>query len=331
MMLFDPVRLRGCELRNRIVMSPMSQHRAGKDGLPTDWHLTHYGARAAGGCGAVLLEDTAVAPQARTSSAALGLYDEAGLGAWRRVVDFCHAQGAKVGVQLAHAGRKAFRDTRGAEGMLSASALAFAEGWPRPVAADAAALARVVATFARAARLALEAGCDFVEIHGAHGYLIQQFLSPLTNLREDDYGGDLAARARLLVETVEAVREEWPKERPLLVRLPASDGAPGGSTVAEMAEVARWCVERGADLIDVAGGTPVFEGAKVSEEEMRRMGEMLRAGNQEIPFALGGVTDGRAAEELLRASGTTLVSVGRALLADPNWTRVAANELGVTL
>jgi 2,4-dienoyl-CoA reductase-like NADH-dependent reductase (Old Yellow Enzyme family) len=278
----------------------------------------------------VLLEDTAVAPQARTSSAALGLYDEAGLGAWRRVVDFCHAQGAKVGVQLAHAGRKAFRDTRGAEGMPSASALAFAEGWARPVAADAAALARVVATFARAARLAFEAGFDFVEIHGAHGYLIQQFLSPLTNLREDSYGGDLAARARLLVETVEAVREEWPKERPLLVRLPASDGATtGGSTVAEMAEVAGWCAERGADLIDIADGTPVFGGAKVSEEEMEAFGEMLCESNPPIPFALGGVTDGIAAEELLRSSGATLVSVGRALLANPNWVWAAAGELGV--
>jgi 2,4-dienoyl-CoA reductase-like NADH-dependent reductase (Old Yellow Enzyme family) len=329
MTLFDPLWLRGCELRNRIVMSPMSQHQAGEDGLPTDWHLVHYGARAIGGCGAILLEDTAVAPAARTSHAALGCYDEAALGAFRRIVDFCHAQGAVVGVQLAHAGRKAFRDTRGGEGSLSASALAFAEGWSTPEAADARTLKGVVASFARATGEALEAGFDFVEVHAAHGYLFQQFLSPLTNLRSDDYGGSLAARARLLLETIEGVRLQWPQERPLLVRLPAGDGATGGSTVAEMAEVAGWCAERGADLIDIADGTPVFGGAKVTEEEMGAFGEMLRASNPPIPFALGGVTDGIAAEELLRCSGATLVSVGRALLANPNWAWAAAGELGV--
>jgi 2,4-dienoyl-CoA reductase-like NADH-dependent reductase (Old Yellow Enzyme family) len=330
MMLFDPLRLRGCELPNRIVMSPMSQHRAGEDGVANDWHLVHYGARAVGGCGLILLEDTAVEPAGRTSHAALGLYEQAQLAPLRRIVDFCHAQGARVGVQLAHAGRKAFRDTRGAEGMLSASALAFAEGWPMPVAADAAATARIAAAFARGAQLALGAGFDVVEIHGAHGYLLQQFSSPLTNLREDDYGGSLGARARLLLETVQAVRKAWPQERPLMVRLPGGDGAPGGSTVAEMAKVAGWCAERGADLIDIAGGTPIFGGARVSEEQMMAFARTLRTGREEIPFALGGVTDGRAAEELLRASGATLVSVGRALLANPNWARVAASELGVT-
>jgi 2,4-dienoyl-CoA reductase-like NADH-dependent reductase (Old Yellow Enzyme family) len=329
MTLFDPLRLRGCDMRNRIVMSPMSQHQADEDGLPKDWHLVHYGSRAVGGCGAILLEDTAVMPEGRTSHAALGCYDEAGLGAFRRIVDFCHEQGAAVGVQLSHAGRKAFRDTRGEEGSLSASPVAFAEGWSIPAAADARTLEGIVASFARAAGEALEAGFDFVEVHAAHGYLFQQFLSPLTNLRDDGYGGSLAARARLLLQSIEGVRLQWPEERPLLVRLPAGDGATGGSMVTEMAEVAGWCAERGVDLIDVAGGTPVFEGTRVSFEEMLAFGRMLRASNPTIPFALGGVTDGRAAEELLRSSGATLLSVGRALLANPNWAWAAASELGV--
>jgi 2,4-dienoyl-CoA reductase-like NADH-dependent reductase (Old Yellow Enzyme family) len=328
-MLFDPLRLRDCEMRNRILMSPMSQHQAGENGLPTDWHLAHYGSRATGGCGAILLEDTAVAPAARTSHAALGLYDEEGLGAFRRVVEFCHEQGASVGVQLAHAGRKAFRDTRGAEGSLSASALAFAEGWSIPLPADARTLEDIVASFAVAAALALRAGFDFVEVHAAHGYLLQQFLSPLSNLRSDGYGGDLHGRARLLLEVVEGVRMQWPQERPLLIRLPAGDGGSEGSTVAEMAEVARWCAQRGADLIDVAGGTPVFEGERVSFEEMLAFGRMLRASSPPIPFALGGVTDALAAEELLRCSGAALLSVGRALLANPSWALAAASQLGV--
>ena len=401
--LFDRVQVGGCSLRNRVVMAPMSQHAAGEDGAPTDWHVEHYGARARGGCGTILLEDTAVEPAGRTSHAALGLYAEAQVPAFRRVVDVCHDHGAAVGLQLAHAGRKAFRDIRGLEAPgvgssvgersaesaedapdradnanrerdrapLSASALTFADGWQKPVAADEMSLARVREAFARATRLAGEAGFDVVEVHAAHGYLLHQFLSPLTNRRSDAYGGPLEHRARLLLEVVEAVRARWPAERPLFVRLPAGDGAEGpppaegstpaegptsaedstsvkgstsvedstsaedstsvkGSTSAEMATVARWCMQRGADLIDVAGGTPVLDGARAGPAEMLAFAGLLRAG-REAPFALGGVTDGRSAEELLRASDATLVAVGRPLLADPDWVLTAARELNVKM
>jgi 2,4-dienoyl-CoA reductase-like NADH-dependent reductase (Old Yellow Enzyme family) len=331
--LFDRVQLGGCSLRNRIVMAPMSRHAAGEDGSPVDWHVEHYGARARGGCGTILLEDTAVEPAGRTSHAALGLYAEAQVPAFRRVVDVCHDHGAAVGLQLAHAGRKAFRDARGREvdrAPLSASALAFAEGWPVPVAADENAIACVCESFARATRLAGEAGFDIVEVHAAHGYLLHQFLSPLTNRRGDSYGGPLEHRARLLLEVVEAVREQWRAESPLLVRLPAGDGAPDGSTSEEMAEVARWCMQRGADLIDVAGGTPVLDGAPAGPDEALAFAGLLRA-FETFPFALGGVTDGRSAEELLRTSGATLVTVGRPLLADPDWTLTAAAELNVEM
>jgi 2,4-dienoyl-CoA reductase-like NADH-dependent reductase (Old Yellow Enzyme family) len=336
--LFDPVRLRDCRIRNRIVMSPMSQHAAGGDGAPTDWHRSHYGERARGGCGLILLEDTAVEPSARTSHAALGLYRPEQVPAFRRVVETCREQGAAVGLQLAHAGRKAFRDTRGEDGgddrTVSASALAFAAGWSVPRAAGAAALERVRDAFVRATRLASEAGFDTVEVHAAHGYLLHQFLSPLTNRREDSYGGALENRARLLLEVVEAVREQWPAGRPLLVRLPAGDGAHDGSTPAEMATVARWCALRGADLIDVAGGTPLLDGARVGPAEMLAFAGLLGEEEEKkeaVPFALGGVTDGRSAEELLRSSGATLIAVGRQLLADPGWALSAAAELGVEL
>jgi 2,4-dienoyl-CoA reductase-like NADH-dependent reductase (Old Yellow Enzyme family) len=341
--LFHPLRLRDRDVRNRVAMAPMSQHAAGQDGAPTDWHLVHYGARALGGCGLILLEDTAVEPAGRTSHAALGLYAREQVQAFRRIVDYCHGQGAAVGLQLAHAGRKAFRDTRGRDagaatapggerdpGGLSASALAFAEGWSVPSAADPAALARVTEAFAQTARLAGEAGFDAVEVHAAHGYLLHQFLSPLTNRRSDPYGGVLERRARLLLEVLEAVRAAWPADRPLLVRLPAGDGERDGSTPAEMAEVARWCAQRGADLIDIAGGTPVFDGTRVQPAQMLTVAEMLRAG-EPVAFALGGVTDGRSAEELLRRSGATLIAVGRPLLADPCWTLSAARELGVEI
>jgi 2,4-dienoyl-CoA reductase-like NADH-dependent reductase (Old Yellow Enzyme family) len=350
--LFDPVRLGDRRLRNRIVMAPMSQHSAGAAGTPTDWHVEHYGARARGGCGLVLLEDTAVEPSGRTSHAALGLYEEAQVPAFRRVVDICRRHGAAVGLQLAHAGRKAFRDTRGdgqapsaaavgqSEGQrgaaddpppLSASPLAFADGWPVPLAAEETAIARVRDTFARAARLASEAGFDAVEVHAAHGYLLHQFLSPLTNRRDDAYGGSLENRARLLLEVVEAVCAQWPAgRRPLLVRLPAGDGASGGSTSVEMAEVARWCARAGAELIDVAGGTPVLDGAPAGPAEMLALAELLHE-QQALPFVLGGVTDGRSAEELLNASGATLIAVGRPLLANPDWALSAAEELHVQM
>jgi 2,4-dienoyl-CoA reductase-like NADH-dependent reductase (Old Yellow Enzyme family) len=327
------VQLGDRSLRNRIVMAPMSQHAAGEDGSPTDWHVEHYGARAKGGCGTILLEDTAVEPAGRTSHAALGLYAEAQIPAFRRVVDVCHGHGAAVGLQLAHAGRKAFADVRGREVdrvPLSASALAFADGWPVPAAAGKDALACVQESFARATRLAGEAGFDIVEVHAAHGYLLHQFLSPLTNRRSDSYGGALEHRARLLLEVVAAVRAQWPAKSPLLVRLPAGDGGAEGSTSAEMATVARWCMQQGADLIDVAGGTPVLEGARAGPAEMLVFAGLLRAGRA-APFALGGVTDGHSAEELVRRSGATLVTVGRPLLAESDWALKAARELNVKM
>lgn len=343
--LFDVVTIGGLQLRNRIMMSPMSQRAAGDDGRAGDWHLVHYGARAVGGCGLIMVEDTAVCSNGRTTHSALALFDESQAAALQRIVSFCHSQDARIGIQLAHAGRKAFADTRGGDAPISASPLRYADGWPVPEQASEEELAYVIGAFKAAAALADAAGFDVVEIHAAHGYLLHQFLSPLTNLRGDAYGGDEAARGRLLLEVVEAVRSEWPAQRPLFVRLPAGDGrlfaddrrSPAsdaqsrGLGLREIELCARACAARGADLIDITGGTPLLGAPRADAEEVRVLAGMLAA---EPPLATavgGGVSSGADAERLLGDCRATLVSVGRPLLSDPHWPLRAAQELGAPM
>lgn len=319
MILLEPLRLGDLTIPNRIMMSPMSQRAAGEDGRMTDWHLVHYGSRAVGGCGLVMIEDTAVSPLARTSRSAPGLYDRAQAEQLRRIVSFCRAHGAVVGVQLAHAGRKALADTHGGEGIVSASPFGFGPGWVPPREASHAGLAVVVEAFAAATRLALHAGCDIVEVHAAHGYLLHQFLSPLTNHREDRYGGDPGGRRRLLLEVVAAVRAEWPAGRPLFVRLPAGDGEREGLRIEEAVEIACACAEMGTDLIDVTGGTPVLGGGRAESAETLAFAAGFKEVS-ELPLALGGgVVDAGGARELVNTYGAALVSVGRPLLSDPYW------------
>jgi 2,4-dienoyl-CoA reductase-like NADH-dependent reductase (Old Yellow Enzyme family) len=328
MIVFEPFELRSCRLPNRIAMSPMTQRRATAAALPTDWHLVHYGSRAVGGCGLVMLEDTAVCPQGRTDTASLGLYERAQADALARIVTFCQQQGAAVGIQLAHAGRKALADTHGAAEMLAPTAQRFADGWRMPQPADESAIAYVLCSFARAARLAADAGFDAVEVHAGHGFLLHQFLSPLVNTREDGYGGSPAGRARLLLDVVEAVRQNWPPERPLLVRLPASDGVQGGSTLQEMVQVALGCVRRGADLIDISGGSPLFRGPHVDSQTMLAFARTLSCGAPRIATAIGGGVDGGpSAQHLLQSAGASLLTVGRPLLRNPHWALLAAEQL----
>ena len=329
MSLFDPLRLGDLEIRNRIMMSPMSQRAAGEDGCATDWHLVHYGSRAVGGCGLVMIEDTAVQARGRTNHTALGLYEPRQVDALRRIVSFCHAQGTMVGLQLAHAGRKAFADVRGCEDAIAPSPVAFGPGWIAPHEASEPELDGVVRAFVEATRLASSAGFDVIEIHAAHGYLLHQFLSPLTNFRDDAYGRDSAGRRRLLLEVLQAVRGQCPAGVPLFVRLPAGDGQSGGLGIEEVAECAALCGEAGADLIDITGGTPVLGGRRAEGEEVLALAAILvEAGS--LPVAVGGgIADGLAAERLVRKCGASLVSVGRPLLANPYWTLRAAEDLKV--
>ncbi len=329
MSLFDPVRLGELEIRNRIMMSPMSQHAAGEDGCATDWHLVHYGSRAVGGCGLVMIEDTAVQARGRTSHTALGLYESRQVDALSRIVSFCHAQGAAAGLQLAHAGRKAFVDAHGGEDAIAPSPVAFGPGWIAPREASEPELDGVVRAFAEATRLALGAGFDAIEVHAAHGYLLHQFLSSLTNFRTDAYGRGVVGRSRLLLEVVEAVRGQCPPGLPLFVRLPAGDGQPGGLDIEEVVGCAELCADAGADLIDITGGTPMMGGRRAASEEVLALAAALVDAGR-LPVAVGGgIADGLAAEQLVRERGASLVSVGRPLLANPYWPLRAAEDLRV--
>lgn len=325
--LFDQTTLGGLSIRNRVMMSPMSQRAAGEDGRATDWHLVHYGSRAVGGCGLVMVEDTAVAPLGRTGHAALGLYDQQQAEQLRRIVSFCRSQGAAVGVQLAHAGRKALADTRGAAGTLAPTSGRYGPDWAMAREATATDLSEVVDAFVAAADLALQAGFDVMELHAAHGYLLHQFLSPLVNQRDDDYGRDSEGRRRLLIEVVSAVRECWPAERPLFVRLPAGDGVPAGLQTREVVECACACAAVGATLVDLTGGTPLLGGERVGPQQTWQTAAALRRGC-ELPLALGGgIVDGADAQRLLEEHGAALLSVGRPLLEDPYWSVKVAREL----
>jgi 2,4-dienoyl-CoA reductase-like NADH-dependent reductase (Old Yellow Enzyme family) len=338
-LLFEPLTLRDATFRNRIWLAPMCQYSA-TDGLPNDWHLAHLGGFAMGGFGLVLTEATSVVPEGRISPQDTGLWNDAQVAAWRRVTDFIHDRRTLTGVQLAHAGRKAstYRPGSPASGSVpiddggwttvGPSALAF-PGYTAPVALTAAQIAQIPADFAAAATRAIAAGFDVVEVHAAHGYLLHQFLSPLSNLRTDEYGGSLENRSRLLIEVVDAVRAAWPDERPLFVRVSATDWAEGGLTVEETATVARELGAHGVDLVDVSSGgnvpvpIPVGPGYQVqAAREVRKRGQVPVA-------AVGLITTAEQAEEILADGSADAILLARAALRDPHWPLRAAHELGV--
>ncbi|GEA80356.1 oxidoreductase [Cellulomonas uda] len=339
--LFSPLTLRGTTFTNRAWLAPMCQYSS-SDGFPDDWHLVHLGARAAGGFGLLLTEASAVVPEGRISPQDAGLWSDEHAVAWRRVTDFVHARGARIGVQLAHAGRKAsvhrpFGHGSGsvppAEGgwaTVAPSALAFPD-LATPAAMTPDEVAAVPAAFAAAARRAVTAGFDVVEVHAAHGYLLHQFLSPLSNTRDDEWGGSPENRARLLVETVDAVRAVWPDDRPLLVRVSATDWTPGGLTVDDVAEVVRGLAGHGVDLVDVSSGgnapasIPVEPGYQVPlARRVREVGGLPVA-------AVGLLDEPRLAEKVLAAGDADAVLLGRVALRDPSWPLRAAYELGERL
>lgn len=344
--LFDPIDLRSLRARNRIWVSPMCQYSVReRDGVPTDWHLVHLGSFARGGAGLVLAEATAVTPEGRISPHDTGIWNDDQATAWRRVTDFAHAQGALIGLQLAHAGRKAsvypawgFGERKGtlpaADGgwpTVSASDIAF-DGYAPPRALRADELADVVAAFVRGARRALDAGFDLVEVHAAHGYLLHQFLSPLSNTRTDAYGGSLENRARLLLEVVRGVRAEVGDDVPVLVRFSATDYVEGGWDERQTATVAGWARDAGADLFDISSGglvtgvtIPSGPGYQVPLAEAVATGAGVRVS------AVGQITDPRHAAELVASGAVDAVMLGREMLRDPHWPLRAAAELGVDL
>jgi 2,4-dienoyl-CoA reductase-like NADH-dependent reductase (Old Yellow Enzyme family) len=337
--LFSPLTLRGTTFRNRIWTSPMCQYSA-VDGMPDDWHLVHLGQFAVGGSGLVLTEATAVEPAGRISPADTGIWNDEQAQAWSRVTRFVRAQGAVPGVQLAHAGRKASTQPpwagRGyvdpADGgwqTVAPSPVGYAD-WPTPKELSEADIGGVVRAFADAAARADRAGFDVVEIHAAHGYLLHQFLSPLTNLRVDGYGGDLAGRTRLVVEVVDAVRAVWPDAKPLLLRVSAIDWAAGGWDVEQTVELSRLLVGHGVDLVDVSSGGLVPEQRlEVGPGYQVPFARAVREGSGLPTAAVGLITEPEQAEQVLSEGSADAVLLARELLRDPHWPLRAAHALGV--
>ncbi len=342
--LFDPITIRELTVRNRLWVSPMCQYSVEQqDGVPTEWHLVHLGGFAKGGAGAVVVEAAGVVPEGRISPQDVGLWNDEQRDAFRPIVDFLHAQGAAAGIQLAHAGRKAstYRpwsetsgsvpESEGGWSTVAPSAIAF-DGYAEPRALETEDIRVVALAFAAAARRAVEAGFDLVELHAAHGYLLHQFLSPLSNHRTDAYGGSLENRARALLETIDAVRAEVGEGFPVVVRFSATDWVDGGLTVEDTVQVARWAAEHGADLADVSTGgnvakapIPVGPGYQVPFAERVKRDAGIGT------IAVGMISTAFQAEQVVATGQADVVMVGREFLRDPAFALRAAAELGVSL
>jgi 2,4-dienoyl-CoA reductase-like NADH-dependent reductase (Old Yellow Enzyme family) len=343
--VFDPLDIRGVHVRNRLWVPALCQYSVSeRDGVPTDWHLAHLGSFARGGAGLVMAEATAVAPEGRISAQDTGIWNATQAAAWSRVTAFAHSQGAVIGLQLAHAGRKAsvwpewgstskgtMSADEGGWQTIAPSAVAF-EGYAAPRALALDELPDVVAAFAAAARRALDAGFDLVELHAAHGYLLHQFLSPLSNLRDDAYGGPLENRARLLLEIVRAVRTEAGDDVPVFVRFSATDYAEGGWDAEQTAVVAGWARDAGADFFDISSGglmagvrIPLGPGYQVPFAEFVRT-------TAHVPVnAVGLITEAQQAQQIVESGQADAVMLGRESMRDPHFPLRAAHELGVEL
>jgi 2,4-dienoyl-CoA reductase-like NADH-dependent reductase (Old Yellow Enzyme family) len=338
--LFEPLTLRGVTIRNRIGVSPMCQYSS-VDGFATDWHLVHLGSRAVGGAGLVMTEATAVSAEGRISPFDLGIWQDGHVEMLARITHFVEAHGAVAGIQLSHAGRKASTDApwRGGQPLSTEqggwtpihapSALPFGARSQVPVALDETGIRRVVDDFRHAAARALQAGFRAIELHGAHGYLLHEFLSPLSNHRSDRYGGSFENRIRLLVEVTESIRTVWPESLPLMVRLSATDWVDGGWDLNQSVELARALARRGVDLIDCSSGgivpgvpIPVGPGYQVSfAQRIRRDAGIATAG-------VGLITTPDQAETILRDGDADMVFLARQLLRDPYWPLRAAAKMG---
>lgn len=338
--LFTPYKIKSVELRNRIVVSPMCEYSS-EDGLANNWHLVHLGARAVGGAGLVITEAAAVSPEGRISYADLGIYKDEHIEKLKEITNFIHQQGAIAGIQLAHAGRKASHHTpwdgnaqipsNQPNGWKSfaPSAISFAATEEAPVELDKAGIEKVKADFKAAAARAYKAGFKVIEIHGAHGYLVHQFLSPISNKRTDEYGGPFENRIRLLLEIIAEIKQVWPDDLPLFVRISATEWTEGGWSIEDSVELAKLLKQAGVDLIDCSTGgnvagakIPVGPGYQVQfAEQVRKQGGIPTG-------AVGLITEAQQAEDIVKAGQADLIIIARELLRDPHFPLRAAHQLG---
>ncbi|EQC0969366.1 NADPH dehydrogenase NamA [Citrobacter braakii] len=325
-LLFEPITINGVEFRNRIAMSPMCMHSADENGNVTDFHLVHYGARALGGAALIFPETCAILPNGQLGPGDLGIWSNSHVPGLRRLVDVIHAMGAKAGVQIGHAGRKqGFPDMTS----VAPSAIAYSAEETVPQALSLDGIKDIISAFRAAAVRAREAGFDVIEVHTAHGYLLNEFLSPLANVREDQYGDSHENRYRIVREVIAAVREEW--DGPLFVRISSTDYAEGGNTPEDFLTYGRWMKEQGVDLIDCSSGgiapavVNVFPNYQVPAAELLRNSLGIKTG------AVGLIQTGRQAEEILQNGRADMVLIGREMLKDPFWVRTAADDLQVAI
>jgi len=340
--LIEPLQLRAVTLRNRIGMSPMCTHSA-LDGIPQPWHLVHYGARAVGGCGLILAEATAVEPRGRIAAADCGLWTNQQVGAWREITRFVKAQGCVPGVQLNHAGRKGSMHTpytgsgplgdAGGWTLVGPSPVPYDEGWPVPEELSTEDLSAIANAWGDAARRARAAEFEVLEIQLGHGFLLNQFLSPLANQREDEFGGSLENRMRFPLMVAQQVRIEWPDELPLLVRVTATDWADNGWSVDDTVVLAGKLKDLGVDMLDVSSGGIVPLGDKAASITQAQPSYQLNAANQirregEIPTAaVGMICEPQQAQDIIANNQADLVLLGRQLLREPHWPLKAADFL----
>lgn len=340
--LFTPLKLRDIELSNRVVVSPMCMYSC-QDGLANEFHKVHLGQFALGSAGLILAEATAVLPEGRISPEDLGLWNDQQIAPLKQITDFVHQFQGRIGIQLAHAGRKAstyapgrgrgaIAETSGGWPVYGPDHNAYRDSYAQPHAMTSSQIQDVIDAFALATRRSLQAGFDTVEIHAAHGYLLHQFMSPLSNSRNDNYGGRFENRVRLLLEVVRACRAEWPEHLPLLVRISATDWAEGGWNLDESTQLARLLSQEGVDLLDVSSG------ALTPQQKIT-----VKPGYQ-VPFAahiktqvpeltimvVGLIDNAQQAETILQENQADCVALARAFLRNPHWTQQAASELGLT-
>jgi NADPH2 dehydrogenase len=324
--LFEPYAIREVEFKNRIVMAPMCMYSShNEDGMVQEWHRTHYATRAVGQVGLIIVEATAVQPQGRISAQDLGIWSDEHIDGLAEIVQLTQQHGAKTGIQLAHAGRKATVD-----GDIQApSAVAFNDKYKTPIEMTVEDIRETIQAFKAGAMRAKKAGFDVIELHGAHGYLINEFLSPLSNKRTDAYGGSSENRYRILREIIDEVRSVW--EGPLFVRISAHDYTEGGMTAEAYVEMAKWMKEQGVDLIDVSSGAVVPAKIDAYPGYQVKFAETIKEGANIATGAVGLITTGIQAEEILKNNRADMVLLARELLRDPYWPYTAARELGVEI
>lgn len=338
--LFDPLTIRSVRFRNRIFVSPMCQYSS-ENGVPTDWHLVHLGSRAVGGAGLVMVEASGVSPEGRITSWDSGLWNEDQARAFLRITSFLEENGAVAGIQFAHAGRKASTDKPWNGGRViregphswtpvAPSAIPFRESDPPPRAMTPTDIDKVVEDFERSAELALDAGFRVVELHFAHGYLMHEFLSPLINTRNDEYGGSLENRMRLPLRVAECVRKRWPEELPLFVRISATDWAEGGWDITQSVEFCRRLRDIGVDLVDCSsGGAVAHAKIELGPGYQVPFARAIRHESGILTGAVGMITGARQANEIITGGSADAILMARQFLRDPYFPLHAARELGV--